>query len=81
MEVSFGVLSIYNSETKETALQRDHVALCDIQHDITNGQRSHSFVLKKPGRHPIYFAVDNEHGEYQKGDQLLYFIPGVPFMT
>ncbi|CAB3995109.1 Hypothetical predicted protein, partial [Paramuricea clavata] len=61
MEVSFGVLSIYNSETKETALQRDHVALCDIQHDITNGQRPYSFVLKKPGRHPIYFAVDNEH--------------------
>jgi hypothetical protein len=62
MEVSFGVLSIYKNETKENALQRDHVALCDIQRDSTNEQRSYSFVLKKPGRHPIYFAVDSEHG-------------------
>ena len=62
MEVSFGVLSIYNDGTKETALQRDHVALCDIQHDSTNTQRPYSFVLKKPSRHPVYFAVDSEHG-------------------
>ncbi|XP_028394372.1 uncharacterized protein LOC114518533 isoform X2 [Dendronephthya gigantea] len=60
MEVSFGVLSIYNNETRETALQRDHVALCDVQQDSANGQRAYSFVLKKPGRHPIYFAVDTE---------------------
>lgn len=62
MEVSFGVLSIYNSDAKETALQRDHVALCDIQHDSTDGQRSYTFVLKKPSRHPVYFAVNSEHG-------------------
>lgn len=63
MEVSFGVLSIYNNETRETALQRDHVALCDIQQNSADGQRAYSFVLKKPGRHPVYFAVDTERGK------------------
>lgn len=63
MEVTLGVLSIYSSESKDTPLQRDHVPLCDIQENTAHGQRSHSFVLKRPGRKPIYLEVDTETGK------------------
>ena len=65
MEVTVGVVNIYSSsENKETALQREYVALCDIQNSNTECQRSYSFVLKRAGREPIWLGVDSESGKF-----------------
>ena len=77
MEVIFGVLSIYGSESREKALQRDRIALCDVKESKSDSERLYSFALTRPERNPIHLGVDTENGERQCSIAIFFLIANV----